>query len=247
MGAASAGAATFAGAVELMQRDIPWEGVGERVRQPRPAAVARGLALGLPLLLVFGALFVAADAVFKSYLLAAVAGCEHRVAARRDRVRRSAGSRPGCCATCWRRARRSACSPPRSPPSAGRPSASARRSSRWRSALVDAALPRVRRSSSCATSSAGSGLVESRCPPDLRAVRAARLLRAGGRGAARAAAAARRERAGPPTERGARLVRVFSARARRARARRDGVGAGADAALPARVRPDGAADLRDRA
>src|SRR4029077_18101426 len=49
-GAVTAGAATVLGAVELMQRDVPWEEMCGAVRSPRIAAVARGFALGLPLL-----------------------------------------------------------------------------------------------------------------------------------------------------------------------------------------------------
>lgn len=72
VGAASAGAATFAGAAALMQREIPWDGLAAQARSRHAGAVARGFAIGLPLLLVFGALFVAADAVFKSLLVSAV-------------------------------------------------------------------------------------------------------------------------------------------------------------------------------
>src|SRR5207244_10454273 len=41
------------------------------------AAVARGVAIGVPLLALFGGLFVAADAVFKSLLLSAVPDLRH--------------------------------------------------------------------------------------------------------------------------------------------------------------------------
>ena len=69
-----------------MQRDVPWRELGrERARPPRVAAVARGFALGVPLLLLFGGLFVAADAVFQNLLSSAVPGLpDALVAARRS-------------------------------------------------------------------------------------------------------------------------------------------------------------------
>ena len=76
-GAVTAGAATVLGAVELMEREVPWEQVGRGIRGRRFAAVARGFALGLPLLVVFGGLFVAADAVFQNLLSSAVPGLPH--------------------------------------------------------------------------------------------------------------------------------------------------------------------------
>jgi hypothetical protein len=71
-GAVTAGAAAIVGAVELMQRDVPWPELGRGMRGSRVSAVARGLALGFPLLVLFGALFVAADAVFENLLSSAV-------------------------------------------------------------------------------------------------------------------------------------------------------------------------------
>jgi len=67
------GSATSAavGAVPLLMSDIRWSEVVGRARSQRVAAVARGMALGLPLLLLFGALFVAADAVFKQLVVTA--------------------------------------------------------------------------------------------------------------------------------------------------------------------------------
>jgi hypothetical protein len=70
-GAVAAGCSMVAGAVPLLMSDISWK----ELRRPNPertAAVARGLAIGLPLLLLFGGLFVAADAVFKQLVSSAV-------------------------------------------------------------------------------------------------------------------------------------------------------------------------------
>jgi hypothetical protein len=77
-GAVTAGAATIVGAAELMQREMPWEQLRVGVRAPRVAALARGLALGVPLLLLFGGLFAAADAVFANLLSSAVPSLPHR-------------------------------------------------------------------------------------------------------------------------------------------------------------------------
>ena len=71
-GAVTAGASTIVGAAELMQRDVPWQEVRRSLRAPGVAVVARGLALGFPLLVVFAALFAAADAVFENLLTSAV-------------------------------------------------------------------------------------------------------------------------------------------------------------------------------
>jgi hypothetical protein len=71
-GLAAAGAGALAGAIALLQREVPWEETGQALRGRRATAVARGLALGLPLLLVFGGLFVAADSVFQHLVTAAL-------------------------------------------------------------------------------------------------------------------------------------------------------------------------------
>jgi Domain of unknown function (DUF4173) len=76
-GAAAAGAATFAGALELMERDLPWERLNAGMRGGRAAAIGRGLAIGFPFLLLFGGLFVAADAVFRSLLESALPDWRH--------------------------------------------------------------------------------------------------------------------------------------------------------------------------
>jgi hypothetical protein len=70
-GIVSAGCSMAAGAAHLLASDIKWT----ELRNPgaeKAAAVARGLGIGLPLLLLFGGLFVAADAVFKQLLSSAV-------------------------------------------------------------------------------------------------------------------------------------------------------------------------------
>jgi hypothetical protein len=63
---AAAGAGTFAGAIHLLHREVPWDDAGARMRGPRATAIARGAAIGLPLVLLFGGLFMAADTVFRS-------------------------------------------------------------------------------------------------------------------------------------------------------------------------------------
>ena len=71
-GAVTAGAATIVGAAELMQSDVPWQDLRRGLRAPRASGFARGLALGLPFLLLFGGLFAAADAVFENLLASTV-------------------------------------------------------------------------------------------------------------------------------------------------------------------------------
>ncbi len=62
---AAAGAGTFAGAIDLLESDVPWAAAKVPFRSKTVGAVGRGLAMGLPFVLLFGGLFVAADAVFK--------------------------------------------------------------------------------------------------------------------------------------------------------------------------------------
>jgi hypothetical protein len=71
-GFVGAATSTLVGAAPLLMTDIRWNELAGRARSERVTAVARGFALGLPLLLVFGALFVAADAVFKQLVSSAV-------------------------------------------------------------------------------------------------------------------------------------------------------------------------------
>jgi hypothetical protein len=71
-GLVAAACSAAAGAVALLMTDVNWQDVLRRARSNKTAAVARGLALGAPLVLVFGALFVAADAVFQNLVSAAV-------------------------------------------------------------------------------------------------------------------------------------------------------------------------------
>jgi Domain of unknown function (DUF4173) len=65
-GALAAGCSMLAGSVALLVADIDWRNVVGRARSDKALAVTRGLAIGLPLVVVFGALFVAADAVFQN-------------------------------------------------------------------------------------------------------------------------------------------------------------------------------------
>jgi Domain of unknown function (DUF4173) len=71
-GFVGAATSTLVGAAPLLMADIRWGELAGRARSEKVTAVARGVALGLPLLLVFGALFVAADAVFKQLVTSAV-------------------------------------------------------------------------------------------------------------------------------------------------------------------------------
>jgi Domain of unknown function (DUF4173) len=80
-GFVGAAASTAVGAVPLLMSDIRWkEVVG--ARSPKVAAVARGVALGVPLLVLFGALFMAADAVFQHLLASALPSVDATVVVR---------------------------------------------------------------------------------------------------------------------------------------------------------------------
>jgi Domain of unknown function (DUF4153) len=71
-GLASAGAGALAGGARLLATEVPWQGAATSLRGSRAAAVGRGAALGLPVLLVFGGLFAAADTVFAHLLSSSV-------------------------------------------------------------------------------------------------------------------------------------------------------------------------------
>jgi hypothetical protein len=71
-GLVSAGAGVFAGTIDLLEREVRWDEMTRGLRGARAAALGRGLILGLPFLLVFGSLFVAADAVFRRLLESAL-------------------------------------------------------------------------------------------------------------------------------------------------------------------------------
>src|ERR687898_547700 len=68
VGLGNAGAAAAGRTVTLMQRDIDWRDLPKGAQAGQAVAVGRGLLLAAPLLLVFGALFVAADQVFQGFV-----------------------------------------------------------------------------------------------------------------------------------------------------------------------------------
>ena len=69
---ASASFGAFGGAVQLLQHDVPWSEMHAAVRGTRSASIARGVAIGLPLVVLFGGLFMAADAVFQRLVSSAI-------------------------------------------------------------------------------------------------------------------------------------------------------------------------------
>src|SRR5204863_10211390 len=71
-GFVAAGCAALAGAVPVFRRDVRWSGLADAMRSRSVAATARGLAIAAPLVVVFGGLFVAADAVFQGYVTGAL-------------------------------------------------------------------------------------------------------------------------------------------------------------------------------
>ena len=62
------GLSCFVGPIFLLARDIDWSGIGQTARSARLFSLARGLAIALPILVVFGALFVSADAAFEKFI-----------------------------------------------------------------------------------------------------------------------------------------------------------------------------------
>jgi hypothetical protein len=73
-GLVSAGAGTFVGPMFLLQTEVPWDQAARGLHGTRAAAFGRGAAIGVPLLVVFGGLFIAADSVFKGLVTAALPG-----------------------------------------------------------------------------------------------------------------------------------------------------------------------------
>ena len=71
-GGASAAIATLAGLSTIIHRDVDWREATRGGRNRHLAAAARGAAIGAPLMLLFGGLFVAADAVFSNLLTGAL-------------------------------------------------------------------------------------------------------------------------------------------------------------------------------
>lgn len=69
IGAAVAGAFSSAGPLPVAARDIHWREVASGRWRGPALAVTRGLLISAPVLLVFGALFMAADAVFERLVL----------------------------------------------------------------------------------------------------------------------------------------------------------------------------------
>ena len=74
---ASAGAGAFAGSIHLLHHEIPWEEAGRGVRGRRAAAIGRGIALGIPLVAIFGGLFLAADSIFQHLVTSALPDLSH--------------------------------------------------------------------------------------------------------------------------------------------------------------------------
>ncbi len=72
VGLGYASAAVSARPATMMQEDIDWQELPRGPQAKQAVAVGRGLMLAAPLLLLFGALFVAADSVFQDYVSGAV-------------------------------------------------------------------------------------------------------------------------------------------------------------------------------
>jgi hypothetical protein len=72
VGLGNAGAAVAGRTVTLMQSDIEWGDLPKGTQARQAVAVGRGLLLAAPLLVLFGALFVAADQVFQGFVTDAV-------------------------------------------------------------------------------------------------------------------------------------------------------------------------------
>lgn len=72
VGLGNASAAVAGRTVTLMQSEIDWRDLPKGAQAGQAVAVGRGLLLAAPLLVVFGALFVAADQVFQGFVTDAV-------------------------------------------------------------------------------------------------------------------------------------------------------------------------------
>ena len=72
VGMVAAGCSAAAGALHLIHSDVELEGLRQAWRRQRMTTVARGVALGVPLVALFGGLFMAADAVFRSLVTTAI-------------------------------------------------------------------------------------------------------------------------------------------------------------------------------
>lgn len=75
--ATAAGAGTFAGAIHLLHHEVPWAEAERRLRAGHAASVGRGIAIGLPLVALFGGLFMAADTVFKGFVTSSLPDWRH--------------------------------------------------------------------------------------------------------------------------------------------------------------------------
>jgi hypothetical protein len=76
-GLLAAGASALAGGVHLLHQDLDWDEAARSLRTKRMGTVGRGVALGAPLVALFGGLFMAADAVFRELVTTAVPPFEH--------------------------------------------------------------------------------------------------------------------------------------------------------------------------
>jgi hypothetical protein len=72
VGLGYASAAVSGRPITMMQEDIDWQELPKGPQAKQAVAVGRGLMIAAPLLLLFGALFVAADSVFQDYVSGAV-------------------------------------------------------------------------------------------------------------------------------------------------------------------------------
>jgi hypothetical protein len=73
----AAGCSAMAGSIRLLRKDLGWDEVSRSVRTERMGTLGRGVALAAPLIALFGGLFMAADAVFRSLVTAAMPPLEH--------------------------------------------------------------------------------------------------------------------------------------------------------------------------